>query len=87
MVVVAVVRLPALPFLLVCENSVCGGLVLVLVVGLGLVADEMGKGSVGDVDVTEVEVEMLGGWSNESAASLLSGGWWGDPAVMVVSTD
>ena len=40
--VVAVVRLPALPFLLVCENSVCGGLVLVL--GSGVVVEERGKG-------------------------------------------
>ena len=29
-VVVAVVRLPASPFFLVCEKSVCGGLALVL---------------------------------------------------------
>lgn len=69
-VVVAVVRLPALPFLLVCENSVCGGLVLVF--GSGLVADEMGTGWGDDVDVTEVEVEILEGWSRESGALLLS---------------
>ena len=35
-VVVADVRFPALPFLLVCENSVCGG--------LALVGDETGRG-------------------------------------------
>ena len=36
MVVVAEVRFPARPFLLVCENSVCGG--------LALVGDETGRG-------------------------------------------
>lgn len=70
-VVVAVVRLPALPFLLVCENSVCGGLVLVL--GSGLVAEETGRDWAGDVDITEVDVEMLEGWLSESAVLLLSG--------------
>ena len=85
MVVVAVVKLPALPFLLVCENSVCGGLVLVL--GPGLVAEETGRDWAGDVDVTEVEFEMLEGWSRESGALLLSRERWGEPAVMIVSTD
>lgn len=42
MVVVAVVKLPALPFLLVCEKSVCGGLALEL--APGLVGDGAGKG-------------------------------------------
>ena len=42
MVVVAVVKLPASPFFLVCENSVCGGLALVL--GSGFGGDETGKG-------------------------------------------
>lgn len=41
-VVVAVAKLPALPLRLVCENSVCGGLVLVL--GSELVGDEICKG-------------------------------------------
>lgn len=85
MVVVAVVRLPALPFLLVCENSVCGGLALVL--ETGLVGDAMGKDGAGDVDVTEVEVKMLEGRSGESAALLLSRERRGVPAVIVVSTD
>lgn len=85
MVVVAVVRLPALPFLLVCENSVCGGLVLVL--GSGFVSEEAGKDWAGDVDVTEVEVEMLEGWSDESAALLLSRERRWVPAVIIVSTD
>lgn len=85
MVVVAVVRLPASPFLLVCEKSVCGGLVLVL--GSGVVVEETGKDWMGDIDVTEVEVEMLKGWSTESAALLLSKEMRGVPAVMVVSTD
>ena len=40
--VVAEVRFPALPFLRVWENSVCGGLALVLELDLG--CDEMGKG-------------------------------------------
>lgn len=84
-VVVAVVRLPALPFLLVCENSVCGGLALVL--GLGLVGDGTGMGLAGDVDVTEVEVDMLDGGSSDSAALLLSRDRRGVPAVIVVSTD
>lgn len=42
MVVVAVVKLPALPFLLVCEKSVCGGLALEL--APELVGDGAGKG-------------------------------------------
>ena len=88
-VVVAVVRLPALPFRRVCENSVCGGLVLVL--GSGLVA-EIGKDwvedvDVEDVDVVDVEVEMLEGWSSEFGAALLSREARGVPAVIIVSTD
>lgn len=47
----------------------------------------MGKDLAGDVDVTEVEVEMLEGWSSDSAASLLSRERRGVPAVIVVSTD
>ena len=85
MVVVAVVQLPALPFLLVCENSVCGG--LVLVVGSGDVAEETAESWIGDVDVVEVEVETPEGWSIESAISLLSREGRGVPAVMIVSTD
>lgn len=83
--VVAVVRLPALPFLRVCENSVCGGLVPVL--GSGLVADEIGMDWAGDVDVVDVEVEMLAGSSSESGAALLSREVRGVPAVIIVSTD
>ena len=84
-VVVAVVKLPALPFLLVCENNVCGGLVPVL--GSGLVADETGWDWAGDVDVLDTEVEMLEGSSSKSVASLLSREARGVPAVIVVSTD
>ena len=85
MVVVAVVQLPALPFLLVCENSVCGG--LVIVVGSGDVAEETAENWTGDVDVVEVVVETPEGRSIESAASLLSREGRGVPAVMIVSTD
>ena len=84
-VVVAVVSLPALPCLLVCENSVCGGLVLVF--GSGLVADGTGTDWTGEVDVTEVEAEILEDESSESAALLLSRERRGVPAVMNVSTD
>ena len=42
MVVVAVLKLPASPFFIVCEKSVCGGLALVL--GSGLGGDETGMG-------------------------------------------
>ena len=84
-VVVAVVRLPALPFRRVCENSVCGGLVLVL--GSGLVADEIGKDWAGEVDVVDVEVERLEGGASESGAALLSREVRGVPAVIIVSTD
>lgn len=55
--------------------------------GSGLVADETGKDWAGDVDVTEVELEMLEGWSGESAALLPSRERRGVPAVMTVSTD
>ena len=76
------VRLPALPFLLVCENSVCGGLVLAL--GSGLVAEETGRDWAGDVGVAEVEAD---GSPSESASLLLSRERRGVPAVMIVSTD
>ena len=85
MVVVAVVKLPALPFLLVCENIVCGG--LVVGVGSGDVAEETAEKCMGDVDVAEVEVDTPEGRSIEPAASLLSREGRGVPAVMIVSTD
>lgn len=44
-------------------------------------------GWAGDVDVTEVEVDMLEGWSSESAALLPSRERRGVPAVIIVSTD
>lgn len=86
MVVVAVARLPALPFLLVCENSVCGG-GLVLVLDLGLLADETSMDWAGEVEVTDLEGEILTGSSGESAALPLSREAEGVPAVMIVSTD
>ena len=55
--------------------------------GSGLVGDETGMGWAGDVDVTEVEVDMLEGWSSESAALLPSRERRGVPAVIIVSTD
>lgn len=85
MVVVAVVQLPALPFLLVCEKSVCGGLALAL--APGLVGDEAGMGSGSGAEITGVLLGMLGGWSGESAPSVLSREVRGVPAVIMVSTD
>lgn len=55
--------------------------------GSGLVADETGRDWAGDVDVTEVEVEMFEGWSGESAALVLSRERRGVPTDMIVSTD
>lgn len=84
-VVVAVVRLPSLPLRLVCEKSVCGGLVLVL--GEGLVAEETGRDWAGDGDGIEVEVGISEGWSCVSKVLLPSRERRGLPAVMMVSTD
>ena len=72
-VVVAVVRLPALPCLLVCEKSVCGGLALLR--GAGLVGDETGTDWALDLDVAEIEVDVFEGCSSEAGASLLSTEW------------
>ena len=84
MVVVAVFQLPALPVLLTCEKSVCGGLALVL--GPGVVGDGLGKGcGDGAVDVG-VGMGLLEGWSFESAPSVLSRERR-VPAVITVSTD
>lgn len=59
-----------------------------LVFGSGLVADEIGMDWAGDVDVVDVEVEMIEGWSCESGALLLlSREARGVPAVIIVSTD
>lgn len=85
MVVVAVVRLPALPFLLVCENRVCGGLALVL--KPDLVGDGTAKGLAVGAEVVGVGLVMVGCWSKKSTLWVLSREVRGVPAVIMVSTD
>lgn len=74
MVVVAVVREPALPFLRWCENSVCGSDISELERDLG--SEDTGFR---DSEVEEVIAESIG----SSIPTLI----WGVPMVMVVSTD
>ena len=58
-----------------------------LVLGSGYVSVDAGKDWAGDVDVTEVEVEILEGWSGKSAALLLSRERRWVPADIIVPTD
>ncbi len=74
MVVVAVVREPALPFLRWCENSVCGSDISELERALG--SEDTG---VRESEVEEVTAESIG----SSFSTLI----WGVPMVIVVSTD
>ena len=74
MVVVAVVREPALPFLRWCENSVCASDISELERDLG--SEDAGFR---DSEVEEVTAESIG----SSLSTLI----WGVPIVIVVSTD
>ena len=74
MVVVAVVREPALPFLRWCENSVCGSDISELERDLG--SEDTGFR---DSEVEDVIAESIG----SSFSRLI----WGVPIVIVVSTD